>query len=358
MDTYNKNQRVIWADFLKILSIFMVIVLHISTKNMWQVNVGDRVFTIFTLYSLITRWAVPVFFMVSGSFLLNPEKEISNSKIKKYIFRLVVAFIGWSFVYAIFNTFIAWDFSWDTAAERIWTNFYTGPYHFWFLFVMLGMYIILPMLRKICKISTKKELEYFLLIFCIFTVILPTLKKMEILNVLVLWLDNLKVSFVTGYVGLYVLGYYLKKYPFCKTNKGALCTLFVGVISLVLSAVLTFVWEHNTGMRDEFWQGNLNITVVPQAVAIYSLVQYFDKWLAENKVIVKFTNLVASKIFIIYLCHDIFISLLEYWNFTTIKYNSLWSIPLFSIVVFLCSFIMAYICELCIKIFSIKKKEA
>lgn len=341
----NHKEHLLWVDLLKIFSIFMVIVLHVSSKNMYMFNVGDTYFTIYTMYSLMTRWAVPVFFMCSGALMLHPEKELSFKKMKKSVLRLVFSLGAWSVFYAIFNTLTAWDFSIDTAPERIWNNFCTGAYHLWFLFVLIGLYLIVPFLKKI-TCGSKKELEYFLFLACLFSVIVPLLEKLEICTLLVLWLKNLKVSFVAGYVGLFVLGYYLRKYPFCKNRKSALICIAIGTISLILSSALTFIWESSSGMRDDFWQENLNITVLPQAFAIFSLGQYISGYIYKKRRICTTIKTISSKIFVIYLCHDIFITLLTCFNFDTVKFNPIWSIPLISIAVFSFSFIIGCVGEI------------
>lgn len=339
----NHKEHLVWVDILKIVSIFMIIVLHVSSKNMYMFNVGDKYFTIYTMYSLLTRWAVPIFFMCLGALMLYPGREWNLKKYRKSVLRLILSLVGWSLVYAVFNTLMAWDFSIDTAVERIWNNFYTGQYHLWFLFVIIGLYLIIPFLRKIVCIS-KNELEYFLLLSCIFSVIIPLFEKLEICPVLVLWLNNLKVSFVMGYVGVYVLGYYLREYPICKNKKGVTICIAFGITSLILSSILTFIWENSSGLRDDFWQENMNITVIPQAVAVFSLIHYANKYF-KNEKLIKIIKYISSKIFVIYLCHDIFITLLSYFNITTVVFNPIWSIPVFSIFVFGCAFIAGCVGE-------------
>jgi surface polysaccharide O-acyltransferase-like enzyme len=336
-----EDKRVVYPDALRILSIFMIVLLHVATKNMWAADVGTPLFNIFTGYSVFTRFGVPLFFMISGSFLLDPNKEIQTKLIfTKYIARIVSVLLIWSAIYACITVFTAWDFSWDGAAERLFTNFYTGPYHFWFLFVLLGLYLILPFLRAIVKQCTQKDLLYFLIICFTFVTVLPTLTKLSILKPISVIMESMQLHFVMGYVGLYILGYYLRTFDTSK-NIDRLFYL-LGIVSLAASWVLTFQSEKISGVRDEFWMSHMAITVLPQAIALFLLFKNAEKWLKRHSGlsmrIVSFSQLTFG----VYLVHDVFITILYTLGLHTLKLDPLLSIIPLSVSIFFLSSVLIF----------------
>ena len=100
----NSNKRIVYADLLRIIATFAVIVLHVSASKWYDTPVKDFNWQIYNLYDSLVRWAVPIFVMLSGMFFLNPEKFIPTSNIiKKYIFRILLAIIVWGLFYQAYE---------------------------------------------------------------------------------------------------------------------------------------------------------------------------------------------------------------------------------------------------------------
>ena len=94
--------RIVYIDFLKLIAVFGVIIIHVTappiTKLLpfgsfdWYVNFG---------FNRISRFSVPMFFMLSGVFFLAPKKSISIKSIwVVYIKRIIIAFLFFSSIYA------------------------------------------------------------------------------------------------------------------------------------------------------------------------------------------------------------------------------------------------------------------
>ena len=334
------EKREIYPDLLRILAICAIIVLHVASRNMWLYDVGDFQFEVFTLWYSLTRWAVPIFIMISGAFLLDEKKSISNNKLFAYCKRILISFVGWSLVYAIWNTIISYDFVWPNFnLSALWQNFYMGPYHFWYLYVILGLYLILPFLRKCVAQCNKKDIEYLLLLFFVFSIFAPILTKFDVLPFLTYWINSMRISSVSGYIGLFVLGYYLRKYNEMFKLKRWVC-MITFFIALILMIFLTFYLEIKTGVRDDFWQDNLSIFVVIQAISLFVLCMKNEKSLIARKERTKNAISYLSKnSFGVYLCHDIFISLFARIGLDTAKYNPIWGVGVISALVTVASYI-------------------
>ena len=158
-------QRIAYFDVLRILATFAVIVLHLSAQHWADTDVYSRAWQAFNLYDSAVRWAVPVFVMISGALFLSGSQSIGHI-LKKNVSRLVTAFIFWSALYAVFMV----NFE-GCPTNLILQQFLNGHYHMWFLFMIVGLYLIVPFLRPIVR--DEKLLRYFLLLTLIFTFLLP-----------------------------------------------------------------------------------------------------------------------------------------------------------------------------------------
>lgn len=68
----NLTDRIVYYDFLRIISMFAVIVLHTAGERWSKVEVHSLAWNSFNFYDSIVRWAVPVFTMISGALFLAP----------------------------------------------------------------------------------------------------------------------------------------------------------------------------------------------------------------------------------------------------------------------------------------------
>lgn len=82
--------RITKYDILRVIACFSIVLLHVSASYWSVVYVHSKEFLIMTIYNSLTRFAVPVFFMLSGLFLVSPQKE--NLAIGKRILKLLVLF--------------------------------------------------------------------------------------------------------------------------------------------------------------------------------------------------------------------------------------------------------------------------
>lgn len=83
------DKRVGYFDILRIVSIFFVIVIHVTSVGLRLCETATPTWNVNWLLNSVSRWAVPVFFMVSGALFLEPSREITLKKLyKKSIFHI------------------------------------------------------------------------------------------------------------------------------------------------------------------------------------------------------------------------------------------------------------------------------
>ena len=234
MENNENSSRIIYADIIRILSTFAVIVLHVASSKWYETPVNEYSWQIFNIYDSLTRFCVPLFVMLSGMFFLNPDKDISISEIyKKYILRLLLAIYFWGIFYQATNILIKYYLDKEIINVEIIKisigKIILGPpwYHLWYLYMLIGLYILTPIYRIISKYATKENLLYFISIFFIFGTCL------NLVNKLLSFIDSrckifLSIDSLVDYTGYFFIGYYLSKYDLKKMTRYIIYSLAGG----------------------------------------------------------------------------------------------------------------------------------
>ena len=197
------KERIVYLDILRVICGFFVIVLHVSSQNWSSVDVNSFTWDVFNFFESLTRFTVPVFVMISGSLFLNNSMNITVKNLyKKNILRLVTAYIGWSFIYAVCLHIGSWNGIRSFVVDVI-----NGYYHMWFVPMMIGLYILVPVLRMIT--ADKKVMQYFIVISVFFCFFVPVMLKLPILSKFNFFYENMNLYFQLGYVSYFVLGSFL-----------------------------------------------------------------------------------------------------------------------------------------------------
>lgn len=336
----NKN-RIYYMDILKIISCIAVIFLHVSAQNLDVYAPNTYEWQISNFYDSCVRFAVPIFVMVSGALFLDKSKEKINLKklYTKNILRLLTAYIFYALFYAIFNYYSKYHcFNLGKILNNavLHTN-----YHLWFIPMLIGIYVLIPALQKITTNSSKSEIKYLLILFFVFNILKNTIKPFAFpaskhINTV---FNSFPVDLLSGYIGYFLLGYYLNTYQIQKRNR--LILYMIGVLSLITCIVGNSLYSLSLNKSTQYFYNNFFITTFFTSTAIFTFAKY-----AISKV--KITNF-ASKIIInlsnasfgIYLIHiAVICSFTLGLNFYTTTYNPIFSIPVISICVFVISLII------------------
>mgnify|MGYP004458286497 FL=1 len=203
------NKRIYWLDVARVCAMLGTIVIHIACINWYDIPIKPYPWLVYNLFDCIFRYCVPVFLMISGYLFLNPEKDFSVKKLySRNIKRLVTAFFFWSFLYALITSGFATQrtFSKEIVEKFVHDLFY-GHYHMWYLYAMLGMYLITPALRAVAK--NRKAMQYFLILSFVMSYVLPTLQMIPTVYVFAQFTYRIDISMVSGYSFYYLMGYYL-----------------------------------------------------------------------------------------------------------------------------------------------------
>ena len=156
--------RITWLDRLKIVAAFAVVMTHIASIPWQALPASSTAWAISSVYEVATRFCVPAFFFVTGALLLNPNKKIASDKLCKYIVRASMLALIVSALYVLFElSFDGWQ-GWRYLISKT----LDGPYFIWYLWVLVGVYLLMPILRAIA--SDRNLLTYSCVVAFVFII--------------------------------------------------------------------------------------------------------------------------------------------------------------------------------------------
>ncbi len=237
-----EKKRLIYPDVLRIISIFAVIVLHAVGELWGLIPIQSKSWIALTIIDSLFRFAVPVFVMVSGAFMLSPEKNRGIKDLySKNILRIVTSFIFWSLIYLVYHQtsdYLADKSSYEFDFKAILNSFLAGEYHLWFMYMIVGLYVATPIIRKL--VEKKSTMHYFLMIWFVFCLGVNFIKLIpNVGSYAYTALGLFKISVAVEFSGYYVLGYYLHNYEIKKPIRILTYILAaLGTIGMALVTVL------------------------------------------------------------------------------------------------------------------------
>ena len=182
-------------DILRVISMIMVIVIHVS--NVYSRSFGiisNKSFLFSLCYNTICRVSVPIFFMISGALLL--DRSFNFKKYIKRLLKFVLLIIVWDVLYLVWEYYYL-GITYDKLYKLLIT-----PYraHLWFLYTILLLYAIQPLLRIILNKSNK-----YIKVLLLFTWLI--LSTASMINMTIA-----KVFTIFSYIGFFVLSKYVYDY--------------------------------------------------------------------------------------------------------------------------------------------------
>ncbi|WP_343533113.1 acyltransferase family protein [Pedobacter sp.] len=229
---------------LRNIATFAVVLLHVTAPFVLQFNkISFASWQLANLLDSMLRFGVPVFVMISGAVLLDRYEPL-NTFLSKRLKRVVLPFLFWSIIYFIFVYADSFQkFSLLELFQILINKLLKGTYyHLWYVYMILGVYLFIPIIRKWVQNSTKQEIHYFLLLWVLTLFINTDMAK---------YIPSIEVLYFSKYLGYLVLGYYLDKYVTVNRPKNTLYLIF-----FVLGTALTLLSTSYLSVK----QNQLNIT--------------------------------------------------------------------------------------------------
>ena len=159
-------------DWARMLACFMVIVVH-STEPFYLGGDGSLILTgtdaFWTaFFDTVVRACVPVFVVIS-SYLQFPLHYSTGEFFRRRAVRILIPFALWSVIYAL-----VWGEPADNFKNLL-LNFNYSAGHLWYVYMLLGVYLLMPLLSSWAEKVEKKELQFYLGV-CFFTTLIPLIR--------------------------------------------------------------------------------------------------------------------------------------------------------------------------------------
>ena len=286
---------------LRAMSCFAVVILHtaLAASGSFAPDGAEQLGTI--LLKNLMLWSVPCFIMVTGTLLLTPGRKIPYRKLfGKYIKRVLLCILVFTALYIIVDLILGSttpgpelirDYVYKVAAGKSWS-------HMWYLYMLLALYLMLPIYRIVAAHAEEQEIKYMLVVLFVFLSVLPMVRT----------IFQTEIAFFICVSAIYPFylfaGYYMHAEKIRLSFQ--LCLILLAVSTAGLAALTAAAYSRQIeAIRNMLGAYSFPLTLI-QSVCVFSLFKDKNVAMRENKV----WKTIDTLSFGIYLTHMIFLKIL------------------------------------------------
>ena len=323
-----EKKRIVWIDLLRVIGVFGVLLIHVvsNTINTFG-GLSSNAHTFYVFIHYFSSFAVPLFVMISGMMFLGKRDLTYKEMFKKYLLKiiLIILVIG-TMMILMEEIFINKNVSIDLI-KKVFMRLIEGDIwaHMWYLYLVLGLYLLTPVFTLITNNIKEKEYRIFLIILFIISIIVPTINK----------LFSIKLAFnmlsISGYIFYYFYGYYLYHYDISKKYK------IINYLLCLIGIGYTVYRAIDINSLDNVYSYT---SLVPFIMASTTILLLKNKDIKNGKLI----NNIALCSLGIYIIHQLFINII----YKVIKFKMIVDYPyigliLYTLVIFFISWLVIYL---------------
>ena len=294
------KSKIWYFEWARVLAAVAVVFLHVLVST----TVSNDVATLGVPFALtyaelqlpLTRWAVPVFLMISGALLLNPAKEISFAKIGRYVGRMAFVLATFGLLYCLMESVFVLGLSWASVGDAV-LSLLSGQSwdHMWYVYALIGLYLLTPPLKTFVAASSRRQLEIALAVLFALTLVVPTANSLLGTSLVTLvW-----VSFAVFY---YLFGHYAHTYLQFSWKIAV-----AGIAAILLSMAGTAWYVTQLGDYAAFLcDPSCFLVAIYSAAVFLAFKRFCDRPAKEGGVV----TTLSSYSFGIYIVHPLFLNIL------------------------------------------------
>lgn len=223
-------------SLLRIVATIAVVFLHTNstlTDNRELFQLTENQFLFHLCAYRMLYWAVPVFLMITGALLLKKDKTISyDICIKKYCKRILLALFIFGVPFSIMMIFMEIKQVSPLMILQAVMNVIKGESfgHLWYLYVLIGIYLVLPAIKSATDNMEKKAIETFLSVLFLFNFCIPVIERLADIDIAFM------VPLTTFSIFYIVCGHYLEEYA--EVDRKIVIAGFVGTLVAAIIVAL------------------------------------------------------------------------------------------------------------------------
>lgn len=323
------EDKKISISVLRIFATIAVVWLHTCstlTDNRNLFDLTEMQNSFFGAAYSIMNWAVPVFLMITGVLMLGRQTDY-KSCFGKYIRRGILALFMFGIPFAVLKLVMETKcLSPETILQSFLAVICGDSFaHLWYLYVLIGIYLVLPVLQKAVQNIDNKQLKCLIIILFVTDFVVPTISS----------ISGMHIAFLTPFswpLFYLLVGYYLNVVI---SKSGGICK----ILGLVLISGFIVIASNCLKFYPEVIGGYQSPVIVVLAICIFELFRKI-KINCSDKVWE-----IDRLCFGVYLIHPVFIQFTyRFLHISPVSFKLYWLVFVVFFVVFvLCSFAASFL---------------
>ena len=337
--TNNTTEREIWIDWLRVTACFLVMMTH-SCEPFYLGGEGSLILTKWdaiwvSILNVLPRASVALF-VVASSYLQFPLHYSTGEFFRRRAVRILIPFFIWSVAYAL-----AWGEPVQNFKDLL-LNFNYAAGHLWFVYMLVGLYLLMPLLSPWAEKVGKRELQLYLAIW-LFTTVIPLIRQWVGGSAPVIygpsgipnaakyplwgeasWNSYGVFYYFSGFVGYMLLGLYFRKFVGELSWKKTLAVslpVFLAGFAICSCGFLSRVWGDSHGAFPvegpvglaALWEGPWLNDTIGVALMSVSWILLFRKIKRGGKYYGNVLLPVSKASYGMYLSHMLLLGLISAW---------------------------------------------
>jgi surface polysaccharide O-acyltransferase-like enzyme len=297
-----------WVDVVRVAAISLVVVIHVLNLNnrLVYLPVDSMGWLAVDAANAGTRWALPIFTMVTGYLLLDPRKPLDwHGYYHRRIQKIAWPLLAWTIIYVGLTGYDDYATGRPFGIATVIAMLIKGePYsHLWYLYMLVGLYVVCPFIRLATDRMTRGQLIGAVALCFIVDAFSSSLDALHSVP---------NVTYIDDFP--HYIGYFLAGHLFGRvlTLPRVAPTIAVLVASfLALTAIIDVVAHLVSPLAAHQLLGFWNPLIVVLSLAVFVLLRRlpiptsWHQWLAWG----------GGMSFGVYLVHPAFLDALLYWTY-------------------------------------------
>ena len=316
------QKRLAGPDILRVAACFGVIVIHVACQGFYSFS---DYWTTCVLADASVRLAVPIFFMLSGYFLLTGKTTLTLGQFLRHrLARILIPFAGILVIYLVVRH---WTLSeWLEKIVNGEVNF-----HLWFMYALTGLYLSVPLFEPLFGTKQGRCIAWYYVIFWLASAVLYAGAK-QYYGWTADPFRKFNCDYFFGYMGYFFLGALLRSVRVSGISRAASIVLYI--VATYLIYYMTVQYSFETGKPNELFFSVMGPLVLLQACSIFMLLKdvVFDS---------RILSFVARHTYWMYLVHMLVLEAIQQKTGFNITTDTASHILLLSAGTFAASFVVS-----------------
>ena len=315
------EDRLIGPDIIRVVACFLVILVHVSAigftnfSDFWKICIA---------YDSIARMCVPLFFMLSGYFLLNAKIMPVGTFYKKRLLKLLLPFIITLAIYFSYKDWSSYEFFYRLVSQNV-------DFHLWFVYTLIGIYLFVPVVQNLFLYREGRDVvKIYIIVWFLFEILYNTVHSYFGFSFNIA--KSVDLHYFFGFLGYVFVGALLRELRttyFFKLFFAILCG-----VSTVCIYALTVEYSYFLNSPSQLFFDYLSIFVFFQAVSFFIAIKDINANVFGLSYIAKHT-------YWIYLIHVMVMGRFFYFTKLEVSDNALIVVPVATVSIFIASFLIS-----------------